>query len=111
MSSLNSALEKFREKNDYTNAQMWETLGLDPGLGSRVKNGVIGVSHGLISRMLVKLTADDARAVLQGYFTDELERIRIGREAKAVEVGVTLSDADWPHRVKVVAAASPRASK
>jgi hypothetical protein len=35
----------------------------------------------------------------------------VGREEKAAELGVKPNDEDWPHRVKVVTASSPRAPK
>lgn len=111
MPSLVAELEKFRKTNGLTNAQMWTSLGVDPGLGSRITNGTKGVSYGLMSRFLVKLSAAEATALLQAYFTDELERIREGREEKAAELGIKLSEADWPHRVKVVSAPPPKGTR
>lgn len=103
MPSLVAELEKYRQTNGLTNAQMWSALGLDPGLGSRITSGTKGVSYGLMSRFLIKLSSAEARAFLQAYFEDELERIRLGREEKAAELGVKLQEPDWPHGVKIVA--------
>lgn len=101
--SLHAALEKYRERNNFTKAQMWAVLGVHPGLGSRIASGLKGVSYGLMSRFLVRLSADDARTLLQAYFEDELERIRVGRAEKAAELGVKLHEPDWSYGVKVVA--------
>jgi transcriptional regulator with XRE-family HTH domain len=101
MDSLPSRLEEIRQDRGLTNLQFAERLGMDSTVMSRLCSGKKGVSHGIISRLLVKLDSNDAQAILQAYFEDELERIREGREAKARELGVKPVKTDWPHRVRI----------
>lgn len=100
MSSLPKVFDKIRTKRGLTNAEIAHELCLDPAITSRITNDRIVASHGLIGRMLIKLTADEAREVLQAYFDDELERIRAGRIEKAEELKIRIkSDINFVVRV------------
>jgi hypothetical protein len=109
METLPQALLKLKETRGLDNRGFATLLAVDPPMSSRLLSGQRALSYGVMTRLLVGLRAEEARAILQSYFTDELERIRVGREEKAAELGVKTDDADWPHRVKVVTASSPRA--
>jgi len=88
MSSLPYVFDKIRRQRGLTNAEIAQELCLDPALTSRIANDRMVVSHGLIGRLLIKLTADETQEVLQAYFDDELERIRTGRAEKAEELKI-----------------------
>lgn len=105
MESLPNALLKLKEARGLDNRGLASLLSVDPPLSSRLVNGQRAISYGVMSRLLVKLTADETRVLLQAYFDDELERIREERAEKAAELGVKLQEPDWPHAVKVVAKA------
>ena len=108
MEALPLKLDEIRQASGLTNLQFAEALGFDETVMSRLCSGTKGVSHGIISRLMIKLAGDDAREILQAYFEDELDRIREGRDAKARELGVRLMDRTWPHRVRVESAPEPK---
>ncbi len=85
----------------FTNQQLAAYLGVDQTVLSRLRNEKQPMGHGTMARLLVRLSTDEASALLQSYFDDELERIRAGREAKAREMGIRLTSRDWPHRVRI----------
>jgi len=55
-----------------------------------------------MGQIVVNLTDDEAREVLQAYFSDELQRIRDGRLEKAGELGVKLKNPEFSYAVRVV---------
>jgi transcriptional regulator with XRE-family HTH domain len=101
MDSLHLELEKIRLDRGMTNLQFAKELGVDHTVASRLCSGKKGVSHGLMSRLLVNLDAEDARRLLQAYFDDELARITEGRIEKARELGIRVPKKPWSFKVSI----------
>lgn len=102
MSSLSTALEKICQQRGLTNLGLAQVLCLDPALASRISNDRKGLSHRLMGRMLVNLNDDEARSMIQAYFSDELQRIQEGRIENAEKLGVKLKTPEFPYAVRVV---------
>ena len=102
MSSLSRTLEEIRHHRRLTNVGLSQVLCLDPALTSRISNDRKGLSHRLMGRMLVNLTDDEAKRMIQAYFSDELRRVQECRSEKAAELGIELKNPEFSYSVRVV---------
>jgi transcriptional regulator with XRE-family HTH domain len=108
VSNLSEALGQIQQGRKLSGLDLASFFGVSAVMVSRLLNDRQPVGHGTIARLIVKLEPAEASRLLQAYFDDELERIREGRDAKAMEMGMRSVNKNWPHRVRVESVSEPK---